>query len=68
MALAKAPQDISLYDILKLTGPRGVELSLCTSDPKSCNRSALCTMQREFANIQDDVDKRLKKVSIADLV
>ena len=68
MALAKAPQTISLYDILKLTGPRGVELSLCTTDPKACNRSALCTMQREFSNIQTEVDKRLKKVSIADLV
>jgi len=68
VALAKGPQAISLFDIVKLTGPRGVELSLCTTDPKSCNRSALCTMQREFSNIQVEVDKRLKRVSIADLI
>lgn len=68
VALAKAPQAISLYDILKLTGPRGVELSLCTADPKACHRAALCTMQREFARIQAEVDKRLKKVVVADLV
>ncbi|MEI7880942.1 MAG: Rrf2 family transcriptional regulator [bacterium] len=68
VALAKAPQAISLYDIVKLTGPRGAELSLCTADPKSCNRSALCTMQREFSSIQGEVDKRLKEITIADLV
>ncbi|MEI6563901.1 MAG: Rrf2 family transcriptional regulator [bacterium] len=68
VALAKAPQAISLYDILKVMGPKGVELNPCTSDPKFCSRSALCTMQREFASIQADVDKRLKMVHIADLV
>ena len=68
VALAKAPHAISLYDILKLMGPKGVELSQCSSDPKCCTRSSLCTMQREFESIQAEVDKRLKKVSIADLV
>lgn len=68
VALVKGPQDISLYDIVKLTGPRGIELSLCTTDPKSCNRSALCTMQREFFSIQNEVDKRLKKITIDDLI
>ena len=68
VALAQDPKTISLYDIVKVTGPRGVELSLCTSDPKFCNRSALCLMQREFSSIQVEVDKRLKKVLIADLV
>ena len=68
VALAREPQSITLYDILAVMGPKGAELSLCTSDPKSCNRSALCTMQREFSKIQAEVDRRLKKVNIADLV
>lgn len=68
VALARAPQAISLYDILKLTGPRGVELSLCASNPKACTRAALCTMQREFSRIQAEVDRRLKKVVVANLV
>lgn len=68
VALAKTPQSMSLHDIMVVMGPRGVELSLCTSDPKSCNRSSLCLMQREFAGIQADVDKRLKAIHISDLV
>lgn len=68
VALAQDPENISFYDILKVMGPKGAELSLCTSDPKSCNRSALCAMQREFSSIQVEVDKRLKKVHIADLI
>lgn len=68
VSLAKTPQEISLYDILKLTGTRSVELSLCTSNPKVCNRAALCTMQREFARIQTEIDRRLKKVLVANLV
>jgi Rrf2 family protein len=68
VALAKTPQSMSLHDIMVVMGPRGVELSLCTSDPKSCNRSSLCSMQREFADIQADVDKRLKAIHISDLV
>ncbi|MEI6169318.1 MAG: Rrf2 family transcriptional regulator [bacterium] len=68
VALAQEARSISLYDILTVTGPRGVELSLCSSDPKSCNRSALCTMQREFSSIQDEVDRRLKNIHISDLI
>lgn len=68
VALAQDPHDISLYDIMKIMGPRGVELSLCTSDPKSCTRSALCKMQHEFSGIQAEVDKRLKRLRMSDLV
>ncbi len=68
VALAKNPQAISLYDIMKVMGPRGVEISLCTSDPKSCSRAALCKMQREFSSIQAEVDKRLKRLRFSDLV
>ncbi len=68
MALARNPESISLYDIVHLTGARGAELSPCVSDPRSCDRSALCRIHREFALIQKDVDKRLKSVRIADMV
>jgi len=68
VALAKPDKNISLYDILQVMGPRGVELNICSSDPTSCARSPLCRMQREFSNIQMEVDLRLKNVFIADLV
>ena len=67
VALARKPQDINLLDVLTATGPRGVELSLCVSAPKACQRSALCRIHREFKVIQTEVDKRLKAVSLADL-
>jgi Rrf2 family protein len=68
VALAKAAQSISLYDIMKVTGPRGVELSLCSSDAKSCARSSVCRMQQEFSRIQGEVDKRLKEIHVNELV
>lgn len=68
VALARKPRDISLYDVLKATGPRGAELSACVSRPESCQRSALCRIQGEFHNIQIEVDRRLKAVTMADLV
>jgi Rrf2 family iron-sulfur cluster assembly transcriptional regulator len=67
VALARKPKDISLFDVLKATGPRGAELSLCVSEPNACNRSTLCRLHREFKGIQSEVDKRLKAVSLADL-
>lgn len=68
VALARKPQAISLYDILNVTGPRGVEISLCSSDSKACTRAALCAMHREFSKIQTEVDRRLKRVHMADLI
>lgn len=68
MALARSPESISLYDVVAITGPRGVEFSPCVSDPKTCDRSVLCRIHREFTVIQHDVDKRLKSVQIADMV
>lgn len=68
VALARKPEDISLFDVLKATGPRGAELSLCVSEPHSCQRSALCRLHSQFKDIQGEVDRRLKAVSLADLV
>jgi Rrf2 family protein len=68
VALARKPKDISLFDVLKATGPRGAELSLCVSEPNACTRSTLCRLHREFKGIQCEVDKRLKAVTLADLL
>lgn len=68
VVLARKPDAISLYDVLKATGPRGVELSPCVSKPQDCKRSALCRLHREFKVIQCEVDGRLKAVSLEDLV
>ena len=68
VVLARPPDTITLFDILTATGPKGVELSPCVTEPGSCQRSALCRLHREFKGLQNDVDKRLKNVRIADLV
>jgi Rrf2 family protein len=67
VTLARKPAEISLFDVLQATGPRGAELSLCVSTPQSCQRSALCRLHREFSGIQAEVDKRLKAITLADL-
>jgi Rrf2 family protein len=68
VSLARKPGEISLFDVLKATGPRGAELSYCVSDPETCQRATLCRLHREFKGIQGEIDKRLKAVSVADLV
>ena len=67
VALARDPRLISLYDVVKVTGPRGVSMSPCVSDPNSCLRSGLCLLFREFQIVQEGVDRHLKQVCIADL-
>jgi Rrf2 family protein len=67
VGLAKAPGDISLYDVLQVMGPKGVEISLCSSNSDACNRGGLCSMRREFSLIQAEVDKRLKQINMASL-
>ena len=68
VALAHSPDTITLFDILKATGPKGVELSLCVAEPGCCQRSPLCRLHREFKEMQSTVDKRMKSVCVSDLV
>jgi len=67
VSLAKDPSMITLFDIVKATGPRGVEMSPCISEPKTCKRSTLCQLLHEFKVIQGGVDNHLKRVRISDL-
>ena len=68
IALARKPETITLFDVVRATGPKGIELSPCVSAPKTCSRSALCRIHGEFKTIQTEVDRRLKKVRFSDLV
>lgn len=68
IALARKPETITLFDIMKATGPKGIELSPCVAAPKTCSRSGLCRIHGEFKIIQTEVDRRLKKVRFSDLV
>lgn len=68
VAVAGDPSRITLFDVVKATGPRGVEMSPCVSRPQLCKRSSLCQLMREFQSIQGKVDSHLKSVRIADLV
>ncbi|MEI8122935.1 MAG: Rrf2 family transcriptional regulator [bacterium] len=67
VGLARDPSLITLFDVVQATGPRGVEMSPCISEPKSCKRSPLCQLLREFQVIQGRVDSHLKRVRISDM-
>lgn len=67
VALVGDPSKITLFDLVKATGPRGVEMSPCVSHPETCSRSGLCRLMREFQSIQDKVERHLKSVTFTDL-
>lgn len=67
VSLARDPALITLFDIVKATGPRGVEMSPCISEPQACARAGLCQLLREFKVVQSGVERHLKSVRIIDL-
>lgn len=68
LLLARPPERISLYDVVSAVSPSGVVLSHCLLRPEECGRTGLCKAHREFRQIQDDVDRRLRRITINVLV
>lgn len=65
--LAKTPQDISLYDIVRsLEGPLApVE---CVQDPKFCDRVGGCTVHMVWGEMGDMLVNFLSDLTLADMV
>lgn len=68
LMLARPPARISLYDAVTAVAPAGAVLSHCLLRPGECGRTVSCRVHGEFRMIQNDVDRRLKRVTFDTLV
>ncbi len=65
--LAQKTSDISLFSILEaIQGPAGI--NLCAVDSKQCKLSAGCSVHPVWVDIRKEVERRLKKQTIAELL
>lgn len=65
--LAQKASDISLLSILEaIQGPAGI--NLCAVDSKQCKLSAGCSVHPVWVDIRKEVERRLKKQTIAELL
>lgn len=65
--LAKKTSDISLLSIMEaIQGPAGI--NLCAIDSKKCKLSATCSVHPVWMDIRKEVERRLKKQTIAELL
>ena len=61
--LAKAPEQISLYDVIKAVEKR-ISATPCTEDPKNCERGSKCRMKKLWAGLNKAVIDYLKGTSL----
>ncbi len=65
--LAVKPSQISLFDILEsIQGPTGI--NVCAIDSRRCRLSATCSVHPVWVQIRKEVERRLKKQTIAKLI
>jgi Rrf2 family protein len=65
--LARKPSEISLLDILEsIQGPTGI--NVCAIDSRRCRFSAACSVHPVWVEIRKEVERRLKKQTIAKLL
>ncbi len=65
--LTKKPSAISLLDIMEaIQGPAAI--NVCAIDKKHCRLSATCSVHPVWVDIRKEVEKRLAKQTIADLL
>ncbi len=65
--LAKAPEDISLHDILKAV-EEDTCLVQCVSEPASCDRAASCPTRDVWTLLSDTINQTISGVTLAQLV
>lgn len=68
LRLARPPQEINLYEIVRAMDPDTVILNDCLEDPAFCRRSGRCVVHRELGRIQELLHAQLADVSLATLV
>ncbi len=65
--LARKPSDITLFSITEVIQcPAGI--NLCAVNSKKCKWSATCSVHPVWVDIRKEVERRLKKQTIAGLV
>ncbi|MFO7570856.1 MAG: Rrf2 family transcriptional regulator [Smithellaceae bacterium] len=64
--LARAPEDISLRDILKAV-EEDTCLVQCVNDPSGCERSATCPTRGVWATLSDTINEMTSGVTLAEL-
>ena len=64
--LAKAPEDISLADILSAVEEE-TSLVQCVTDPAHCDRSATCPTRDVWTLLSDRINETMTGVTLADL-
>ncbi len=65
--LAVKPSQISLLDILEsIQGPTGI--NVCAIDSRRCRLSATCSVHPVWVQIRKEIERRLKKQTIAKLI
>jgi len=65
--LARKPTEISLLDILEsIQGPAGI--NVCAIDSRRCRFSSTCSVHPVWVEIRKEVERRLKKQTIAKLL
>ncbi|OCC15835.1 Iron-sulfur cluster regulator IscR [Dissulfuribacter thermophilus] len=64
--LARPPEDISVFDILKVT--EGDALTPCTEDDPNCDRFPHCETKDVWIKINKIISEELKKISLNKLI
>jgi Rrf2 family protein len=65
--LARKPSDINLLSILEaVQGPAGI--NVCAIDSKRCEMSKSCTVHPVWVEVRKEVERRLKRETIAKLI
>lgn len=60
--LAKAPEEVSFYDVLVVTeGP--LALNICTEDRKSCDLSRTCKVHPFWVRVRQEVEEVFRRVT-----
>ncbi len=65
--LAKAPAEISVYDIVSVL-ESDLTLVECTKNPASCSRAAQCVSQGVWDKLGNTIASTLQEINLADLV
>jgi Rrf2 family protein len=67
LTLCRAPEEITLYEVVNGIDSRGLVLNYCLKKGNSCSRSEICTITKEFARVQKIVINELSSVNFKDL-
>lgn len=65
--IAKAPAEITMLDIIDaMEGP--VELSECTAEGHSCDRSCSCPVRGVWQRLTDSINRELQEVTLQSML